>query len=77
MASAPDWPGYVGAPALAKASYGIAFHEKTMAMVIGLALRILDGEDVNLTACQEHTPLKDPGWEGRQQHEWLHNNGLA
>jgi creatinine amidohydrolase len=77
MASAPDWPGYVGAPALAKASYGIAFHEKTVAMVIGLAQRILDGDDVDLTACLDRTPLQDLGWAERKQHEWLQKNGLA
>lgn len=76
MASAPDWPGYVGAPALAKASYGTALHEKTTVTIIGLALRILDGEDVNLTACYDRMPLQDQGWEERKQHEWLQKNGL-
>ncbi len=77
MASAPDWPGYVGAPALAKASCGTAFHEKTMAMIIDLALRILDGEEVDLTPCYDRTPLQDSGWAERKQQEWLHKNGLA
>ncbi len=76
MASAADWPGYVGAPALAKASYGIAIHEKTMAKLIGLALRILDGEDVDLTAGYDHAPLRDPGWATRKQHEWLFEKGI-
>ncbi len=77
MASAPDWPGYVGAPSLAKSSYGTAFHEKTMALITDLALRILDGENIDLSACHDRTPLQDAGWEERKQNEWLRENGLA
>jgi creatinine amidohydrolase/Fe(II)-dependent formamide hydrolase-like protein len=76
MASAPDWPGYVGAPALAKASYGTALAEKINTAVIALALRILDGEDVGAAARNDRTPLQDLGWAGRKQHEWLQENGL-
>jgi creatinine amidohydrolase/Fe(II)-dependent formamide hydrolase-like protein len=77
MASAPSWPGYVGAPALAKASYGTAIAEKISATVIALASRILDGEDVDAAARDDRTPLQDLGWAGRKQQEWLQKNGLA
>lgn len=76
MASAPDWPGYVGAPALAKASYGTALAEKISATIIALALSILDGEDVDAAARNDLTPLQDVGWAERKQQEWLEKNGL-
>jgi len=76
MASAPNWPGYVGAPALAKASYGTALDEKTNATIIALALSILDGEYVDAAACNDRTPLQDLGWAERKQQEWLQKNGL-
>ena len=76
MASAPDWPGYVGAPALAKASYGTALAEKISATVIALALSILGGEDVDAAAGNDFTPLQDLGWAERKQQEWLEKNGL-
>jgi creatinine amidohydrolase/Fe(II)-dependent formamide hydrolase-like protein len=76
MASEPNWPGYVGAPALAKASYGTALHEKITKTVIALALRILDGEDVDVAARYDRTPLQDLGWAARKQQEWLEKNGL-
>jgi hypothetical protein len=76
MAGAPNWPGYVGAPALAKASYGTALAEKISANVIALALSILDGENVDAAACSDRTPLQDMGWAGRKQQEWLQKNGL-
>jgi hypothetical protein len=76
MASAPDWPGYVGAPAVAKASYGTALAEKISATVIALALSILDGEDVDAAARSDRTPLQDLGWAERKQQEWLQKNGL-
>ena len=76
MASAPNWPGYVGAPALAKASYGTALAEKISATVIALALSILDGEDVDAAARNDLTPLQDVGWAERKQQEWLEKNGL-
>lgn len=76
MASAPSWPGYVGAPALATAAYGRAIHEKVSSAMIALALRILDGEDVDAAVRGDHAPLQDPGWAGRHQQEWLQENGL-
>jgi creatinine amidohydrolase/Fe(II)-dependent formamide hydrolase-like protein len=76
MASAPDWPGYVGAPALAKASYGTAIAEKISAAAIALALSVLDGEDVDVAARNDRTPLQDVGWAQRKQQEWLEKNGL-
>jgi creatinine amidohydrolase/Fe(II)-dependent formamide hydrolase-like protein len=77
IAGAPNWPGYVGAPALAKASYGTALVEKMNATLIALALRILDGEDVDAAARNDRTPLQDLGWAERKQQEWLQKNGLA
>jgi creatinine amidohydrolase/Fe(II)-dependent formamide hydrolase-like protein len=76
MASAPNWPGYVGAPALAKASYGTTIAEKISATVVALALSILDGEDVDAAARNDLTPLQDVGWAERKQQEWLEKNGL-
>jgi creatinine amidohydrolase/Fe(II)-dependent formamide hydrolase-like protein len=76
MASAPNWPGYVGAPALAKASYGTSLAEKISATVIALAFSILDGEDVDAAARNDLTPLQDVGWAERKQQEWLEKNGL-
>jgi hypothetical protein len=76
MASAPNWPGYVGAPALAKASYGTALAEKIWPTVIALALSILDGQDVDAAARNDRTPLQDSGWAERKQHEWLQKNRL-
>ena len=76
IASEPGWPGYVGAPALASASYGTALAEKTSAAVIALALSILDGEDVDAAARNDRSPLEDLGWAGRKQEEWLEKNGL-
>ena len=76
MASAPNWPGYVGAPALAKAPYGTALAEKISAAIIALALSILAGEDVDAAARNDRTPLQDLGWAERKQQEWLQKNGL-
>jgi len=76
MASAPNWPGYVGAPALANASYGTATAEKISATIIALALSILDGEDVDAAVRNDRTPLQDLGWAERKQQEWLQKNGL-
>ncbi len=76
IASAPDWPGYLGAPANAKASYGAALAEKISTAVIGLALRILDGEDVDATARNDRTRLQDEACTQRKQQEWLQKNGL-
>lgn len=76
IANVPDWPGYVGAPALAKVSYGIAISEKISATVIPIALRILDGEDIDAPDYYDRTPLQDTGWEERKQQEWLQKNGL-
>jgi len=76
IASAPDWPGYLGAPANAKVLYGEALAEKISTTVIALALRILDGEDVDATARNDRTPLQDEAWTQRKQQEWLQKNGL-
>ncbi len=76
VASAPDWPGYVGAPALAKGSYGRALAEKINTAVIPIALRILDGENIEAPGYDDLTPLQDQGWAGRRQQEWLEKNGL-
>jgi creatinine amidohydrolase len=76
MASTPNWPGYVGAPALAKASYGTSLAEKISSTIISIALRVLDGEDVDAAVRNDRTPLQDLGWKERKQQDWLQKNGL-
>jgi creatinine amidohydrolase/Fe(II)-dependent formamide hydrolase-like protein len=76
MASVQNWPGYVGAPALAKASCGTALAQKISATVTALALSILDGEDVDAAARSDRTPLQDSGWAERKQQKWLQKSGL-
>lgn len=44
-ARAPGWPGYFGAPRHASAALGQAEHEARARAWIGIALRILEGED--------------------------------
>lgn len=43
--SAPDWPGYVGAPRYATLELGRWIYERESAGCTGLAMRLLDGAD--------------------------------
>lgn len=45
IASAPDWPGYFGAPALASAALGRSIYNQWLARSRDLVLQILAGED--------------------------------
>jgi creatinine amidohydrolase/Fe(II)-dependent formamide hydrolase-like protein len=77
IAKAPNWPGYFSSPAIASASYGAVIHEKATTTLIALALRVLDGEDVDAAVLSDRTPLLDKRWARRKQQEWLEKNGLG
>jgi creatinine amidohydrolase/Fe(II)-dependent formamide hydrolase-like protein len=82
-----DWPGYFGAPRHASAARGKAQYEQQRDFVIGLALKILDGQDPKAPRYAGEM-MKDPAvakvveeslaheaeQEARQQ-QWLKSRG--
>ena len=77
IAGAADWPGYFGAPARAKASYGEYYTAVFGARVQESAFKVLDGQDLDTAAVGDRAPLEDGAVAQRQQKEWLEKNGLA
>ncbi len=67
----PDWPGYFGDLALARAAYGKHIAQACATFVQTAAFRILDGEDIDATAHSDRTPPRDGALGERKQNEWL------
>jgi creatinine amidohydrolase/Fe(II)-dependent formamide hydrolase-like protein len=84
IASAPDWPGYFGAPRLASRAHGAAIWRAVSAVTVRTALDILNGADPQtiprLATAMESSPvdvrldatsLEAEAARSRRQREWL------
>jgi creatinine amidohydrolase/Fe(II)-dependent formamide hydrolase-like protein len=64
MAREESWPGYFGAPARASAAMGAQLHRAQTALIVGMALRILDGWDPRGEQRYQDVMAGDPGVAG-------------
>jgi len=89
LATASDWPGYIGSPRLATAAYGAQLMRYQSSHYNALALAILDGLDERTITRFSDVAFKDKTiaditagaakhWAGieRKQSEWMKKNGV-
>jgi len=89
LATADDWPGYIGSPRLATAAYGAQLMRHSSSQYNALALAILDGLDertitrfsgvaFNDKTIADITTQAARHWAGieRKQSEWMKKRGV-